>query len=569
MAYIKIFPIHNESHLSEAIDYAIKKEKTNNNLYADSYNCGINTAFDCFKLTKLNAKEINYSEQSNRKNILAWHIIQSFSPEDNISPEQALAIGKEFMKDKFPNFQYVIGTHTDKDHIHNHIIFNSVNAVTQKKLHTNKKNYYEMRDVSDGLCRKNGLSVIEKNSKSKTEKLKNDIDESIKKANSLSDFTAIMQELGYTLKFPKNNMYISFKSADMQKFIRSTSISMSYTLSAIEKRIKSNEKSTPKNHRYVYDNKTKYTTVRKKIKTEIDSSIKKCSCFKDFIDDMKRKGIEIKENKHIAFKEKNGENFIRGKSIGFDYEADVIKFRLKFKQEYEKICREKIQKLYDINSVSDGKLSNWMAGENSKILNNAKLFLKENYGINETGLPFFYKIYKQYNEEKIKIEEKTEEIKKLNEEISKYIKTENAVKNYWRLKITAQNYKKILQTKSEELNPLETEKYKAEIKKFNEAVEIMKYAKDKMGQKGISLKYLDSVKQDLLTKKDNLKNEEIKLKLKFQNWETIKYNFEYVLKADLSAAAYEYESELKIKQQQQQKKEQRKEKIKNFFIRGL
>ena len=89
-----------------------------------------------------------------------YHIIQSFKPGE-VTPEQALEIATEFAKEHLPGYETVIGVHVDKEHIHAHLVFNSVNADTGEKYHSNAQSYYQqIRAISDRLCREHGLSVI-------------------------------------------------------------------------------------------------------------------------------------------------------------------------------------------------------------------------------------------------------------------------------------------------------------------------------------------------------------------------------------------------------------------------
>ena len=129
----------------------------------------------CFKATCLNcenesaeslAKQFYVTRKAFKKDddILAHHYVQSFSPNENVTPELAHQIGVELMKKVAPNFQVIVSTHVDKDHIHNHIVINSVNMVTGNKWYRNKNSIENMWKESDSLCRKYGLSTIEKKS---------------------------------------------------------------------------------------------------------------------------------------------------------------------------------------------------------------------------------------------------------------------------------------------------------------------------------------------------------------------------------------------------------------------
>ena len=172
-------------------------------------------------------------KHQNKNNIFAHHYIQSFSPEDNVTPEQAHQIAVELMKRVAPNYQYTISTHTDRDHIHNHIILNAVNPVTGYKWHDNKSNVNHMREVNDELCRKYKLSIIAKSSnqglnkatyqlaakgKSWKVKLCTDLDEAIISCKSKEEFIKFMQNKGYTVSY--KDVHITLTPNGEKKGIR-------------------------------------------------------------------------------------------------------------------------------------------------------------------------------------------------------------------------------------------------------------------------------------------------------------------------------------------------------------
>ena len=146
-----------------------------------------------------------------------YHMIQSFRPGE-ITPELALEIAKEFASEHLPGYQTVIGVHVDKEHIHAHILFNSVNADTGEKYHSNAQSYYrQIRAISDRLCREHGLSVIMQGEPSKAvsymewlrrskgqatfrSMLEADLREAIQDANDLGHFFLLMEHKGYEIK---------------------------------------------------------------------------------------------------------------------------------------------------------------------------------------------------------------------------------------------------------------------------------------------------------------------------------------------------------------------------------
>ena len=149
-----------------------------------------------------------------------YHIIQSFKP-DEITPELAHEIARQFAAEHLPGYEAVIATHVDKAHIHSHIVFNSVNAVTGKMYHSTCENYYrQIRGVSDRLCKAHGLSIVLENGEKKTvsyaewlrqkksqptfrSMLEADLHDAIEDANDLGHFFLLMEHSGYEIHHGK------------------------------------------------------------------------------------------------------------------------------------------------------------------------------------------------------------------------------------------------------------------------------------------------------------------------------------------------------------------------------
>ena len=146
----KIKPI--KSTLSKALDYIENPDKTDGKMLISSFGCSYETADIEFGYT--------LSQALDKGNNLAFHLIQSFAPGE-VDYEKAHEIGKQ-LADAVTKGQheYVVTTHIDKGHIHNHIIFCAVNFVDHHKYNSNKRSYYGIRNMSDKLCRENGLSVV-------------------------------------------------------------------------------------------------------------------------------------------------------------------------------------------------------------------------------------------------------------------------------------------------------------------------------------------------------------------------------------------------------------------------
>ncbi|MBU5257245.1 relaxase/mobilization nuclease domain-containing protein [Tissierella praeacuta] len=248
MAITKIHPI--KSTLSLAIDYITSDDKTDDQILISSEGCSPATAH----LQFINTREVN----DTRGTVLARHLIQSFVPGE-VSPEKAHEIGLALAKEVLNGeYEYVLSTHVDCNHIHNHIIFNNVNWKTGKCYQSNKRSYHRIRYQSDKLCKENNLVVIDEyyekyKKKCKTKgksykeyqerkkgsswkgRLQFDIDRAIKKTKDWDDFLNLMKQYGYEIK---NGKHISFKKIDgQQRFTRAMRIGENYTEERLKERI--------------------------------------------------------------------------------------------------------------------------------------------------------------------------------------------------------------------------------------------------------------------------------------------------------------------------------------------
>lgn len=255
MAITKIHPI--KSTLNLAINYITKGEKTDNEIFVSAFKCNPITAHTSFIRTR--------EDNQTRGNVLARHLIQSFLPGET-DAETAHEIGKKLCEQHLKNeYEYVLATHVDRGHIHNHIIFNNVNKVTGKCYQSNKRSYHQIRNISDELCRENKLSVIDpyyesykkryktkgkswyefqhtKQGTSWKSKLQFDIDRILKQSQNWDDFLKRMSELGYEIKHGK---HIAFRHKDKQRFTRAKTIGEDYT----EERLKERLQETVQSHR--------------------------------------------------------------------------------------------------------------------------------------------------------------------------------------------------------------------------------------------------------------------------------------------------------------------------------
>lgn len=235
MAYTKIIAIHDRLDL--AINYVLNEEKTTGEhmQFKGAVNCSIDKAYRQMVETK--------EQFGSKGNIKGYHIIQSFVPGE-IAPKIAFEIAQQFIKEYLSDYEVVFSTHVDKDHIHNHITFNSVSFIDGKKYRSNRSTYYNgIRKVSDNLCRQYGLSVIEPDRENtnlsyvewlgeKTDKvtwnkiIRDDIDHVLKDCYSLGEFILDMELIGYQVKLGK---YISFRPYGKERFVRGKTLGGRYT----------------------------------------------------------------------------------------------------------------------------------------------------------------------------------------------------------------------------------------------------------------------------------------------------------------------------------------------------
>ncbi len=244
MAVTKIKPIRGT--VNKALAYILDPKKTDDELYVSSYGCAASDAA---------AKEFEWTRNlavqqgMQMPKVIARHLIQSFDVGE-VTPEQAHEIGKQFADEWLKGkYEYVIATHIDKGHCHNHIIFNAVNYVDYHAYRSNKQTYRQMRQLSDEICKEHGLSVIPpsqskgmsykeyteaKRGTSWKQKLKQTIDRCVITAKDYDEFLKMIQDAGYEIKTGK---YISFRAEGQERFTRAKTIGENYTEERIKERI--------------------------------------------------------------------------------------------------------------------------------------------------------------------------------------------------------------------------------------------------------------------------------------------------------------------------------------------
>lgn len=260
MATTKILAVH--EHLNRAVNYvanpkktameyelqyATNPEKTEQLLYCDAINCrSVKTAYEEMQKTKR-----RFSKEGG---VLAFHFIQSFAPGE-VTPDETHAIGMEFAEKCFGDkFQVVVATHLNCDHLHNHILVNSVGCFDGRKYHSNARSYYEqIRATSDQICREHGLSVIEEpkaKGKSYAERdaekqgkptlrgmIRADVDMVLAKSINWQTFVMGMKKIGYEVRYGPNVKYATVKHIKGSRAVRLKSLGEDYTEEAIRKRL--------------------------------------------------------------------------------------------------------------------------------------------------------------------------------------------------------------------------------------------------------------------------------------------------------------------------------------------
>ena len=253
MAYTRIHAI--KSTVAKAVAYICNPDKTEQQLLVDTFGCTADTAKHDFDYALCRTKSSDKNQ--------AYHLIQSFA-KGEVSHEEAHRIGIE-LADKLLDgrYSYVVATHTDKGHPHNHVIFCAADNVDHKKYNACKKSYYHIRQLSDELCKEHNLSIIEPSGRkgkkyvewkavqegtSWKKRLQEDIDECIRISKSYEDFLRFIREKGYAVSGEKigdpRAKYIKFTAPGQERPVRGSfrNFGAGYTKEEIKDRIENPEK---------------------------------------------------------------------------------------------------------------------------------------------------------------------------------------------------------------------------------------------------------------------------------------------------------------------------------------
>lgn len=249
MAATRLIPLHvNKGKtvaqcLADRTDYSQNAEKTDGGRYISSYECDPKTADEEFLLSKRQYEYITGRKQ--KKDVIAYQIRQSFQPGE-ITPEEANQVGYELaMRFTKGRHAFLVATHTDRAHIHNHIIFNSTALDCTRKFRDFYFSGLAVQKVSDIICLAHGLSIIEpkpyRERQRRTEypkrpahrdTIRADIDIAMqKKPDSFAELIAFLQEAGYEYKPGKQS---AIRGAGQNRFVRFRSLGEKYTVEALD-----------------------------------------------------------------------------------------------------------------------------------------------------------------------------------------------------------------------------------------------------------------------------------------------------------------------------------------------
>ncbi len=240
--------------------YILNPDKTEDLLYTASVNCmtdaesaylQMRLVYDQFAKDHFNSPPPLQGKGS----VKAIHYIQSFSPDDDVTPELAHKIAKAFLRKAFgDDVQAVIATHVDKDHLHSHIIINSY-SLSGKKYYANRKSLEMIRRISDGVCLAFGIKPNpnltgkgrsinykewehRKNGTSWKQQIRDEIDSLIPTISSLDELLQTLEEHGYEIKHGK---YISIRAPGQEHFVRTKTLGDEYTEDSLNIRIRYRE----------------------------------------------------------------------------------------------------------------------------------------------------------------------------------------------------------------------------------------------------------------------------------------------------------------------------------------
>ena len=215
--------------MKNVLAYVTRTEKTKSEdkQYVTALNCNTATAYEEMISTKN-----TYHKNSGR---MYYHLVQSFPKGDGTPPELAHQIAVELAEKAFGIYECVVATHIDREHIHSHIVFNSVSFEDGRKYHSNGNTVQELMDLSDEICMRYGVAVLDKHQQEKRDvlsdreyrsavrgeswkfQLMNAVTEVMKQAKSKKQFVFMMKQLGYGVRWENSRKYITYTCPNGRK----------------------------------------------------------------------------------------------------------------------------------------------------------------------------------------------------------------------------------------------------------------------------------------------------------------------------------------------------------------
>lgn len=319
MAYTKIHAI--KRTLSKALEYIENPEKTDGSLLVTGYNLEPECASLEMTLTQIQAQHfqgnrVHFNQSSN----LAYHMIQSFSPSDDVTPEQAHALGQRLADELLQGrYEYVVATHIDKGHIHNHIIFNATSFLDYKKFRTNPtRTAREIRSISDQLCADAGLSIIDKPQLGRAYRyapfkagyktmIRKRIRIALEAATSWDDYRDALQELGVHVQ--TRGQTTSYYMAEQERGTRADQLGKDgeYLDAAIEDRLEANHENISQ------------------LKRQIEECCVGAPDYKSFIAALEERGVTARKTRNGVKYLIGEDNEINEWAMGPAYSTDAIK----------------------------------------------------------------------------------------------------------------------------------------------------------------------------------------------------------------------------------------------------
>ena len=351
MAVTKIIPI--KATIQKAVDYICNPDKTDDELYIDCSNCSPFCAkleFDFYRY------RYNNSVKEYNQGVKAYHQVQSFKPGE-VTPELAHKIGKEFAKREFgEKFAYIVTTHIDKEHIHNHIISCAYSTDGGNKYHNGGlKDIYRRRNLSDEICKENGLSVIEHNrrnwqtykewqtNKSGTswkQELKNIIDKIIVLSHSWEEFLFNMQKENIIVNDKRK--YITFQK-EGKRAVRGNTLGENYSKEKISERIENEVNLKTENDKnYIHNERKNINRIIDTTEDKFQKNIglnrwankKNMETSDQLFNELRREGFNSVEDLR---------NYITDKEI----EKEDLKEIINFHRNQLDICQSKLNAIND------------------------------------------------------------------------------------------------------------------------------------------------------------------------------------------------------------------------------